>query len=78
MMAMNMDVDDFHFDLQVLNAKINTLLKRTYSFSKEFHILSYHNIYLDLLLTKNKLKILEYLFEHVEIIISRIDLMNYL
>ena len=92
-MAMNMGGDDFinkPFDLQVLYAKINALLRRTYSFSKEFHILSYHDVYLDLLqgkvsyldnellLTKNELKILEYLFEHMEMIVSRIDLMNYL
>lgn len=51
-LAMNMGGDDFinkPFDLQVVQAKIQALLRRTYSFSKEFHLLSYQDVYLDLL-----------------------------
>ena len=92
-LAMNMGGDDFinkPFDLQVVQAKIQALLRRTYSFSKEFHLLSYQDVYLDLLqgkityhqkelvLTKNELKILEFMFEHAEVIVSRVDLMNHL
>ena len=84
-LAMNMGGDDFinkPFDLQVVQAKIQALLRRTYSFSKEFHLLSYQDVYLDLLqgkityhqkelvLTKNELKILEFMFEHAEVIVS--------
>lgn len=70
--------------------KFQALLRRTYSFSKEFHLLSYQDVYLDLLqgkityhqkelvLTKNELKILEFMFEHAEVIVSRVDLMNHL
>ena len=64
-LAMNMGGDDFinkPFDLQVVQAKLQAILRRTYSFSKDFHLL----------------KILEYLFEHAEVIVSRIDLMNHL
>ncbi len=53
-------------------------------------MLTYQDVHLDILagkityqqkeliLTKNELKILEYLFEHAEVIVSRIDLMNHL
>lgn len=92
-MAMNMGGDDFinkPFDLNVMTAKIQAILRRTYSFSKEFHILSYQNVILDLhdasliyqdqklSLTKNELKILELMFEKPEMIISRNEIMNYL
>jgi two-component system response regulator protein BraR/BceR len=85
-LAMNMGGDDFinkPFDLQVVQAKIQALLRRTYSFSKEFHLLSYQDVYLDLLQGKityhqNELKILEFMFEHAEVIVSRVDLMNHL
>ena len=92
-MAMNMGGDDFinkPFDLQVVQAKLQAILRRTYSFSKDFHLLTYQDVHLDILagkityqqkeliLTKNELKILEYLFEHAEVIVSRIDLMNHL
>ena len=92
-LAMNMGGDDFinkPFDLQVVQAKLQAILRRTYSFSKDFHLLTYQDVHLDILagkityqqkeliLTKNELKILEYLFEHAEVIVSRIDLMNHL
>ena len=92
-MSINMGGDDYitkPFSPQVLVAKIQAILRRTYSFSKDFHLLTYQDVHLDILagkityqqkeliLTKNELKILEYLFEHAEVIVSRIDLMNHL
>lgn len=92
-MAMNMGGDDFiakPFDLVVLTAKIQAILRRTYSFSKDFHILSYKEMMLNLVdaslsyqqqtieLTKNELKILQLLFEKPETIICREDIMNHL
>ncbi len=92
-MAMNMGRDDFiakPFDLVVLTAKIQAILRRTYSFSKDFHILSYKEMMLNLVdaslsyqqqtieLTKNELKILQLLFEKPETIICREDIMNHL
>ncbi|MFR1296950.1 MAG: response regulator transcription factor [Coprobacillus cateniformis] len=78
-MAMNMGADDFinkPFDLNVLTAKIQAILRRTYSFSKQFHILTYKDLVLNILeatisyqiqiieLTKNELKIMQMLFEN--------------
>ncbi|MEG0452061.1 MAG: response regulator transcription factor [Coprobacillus sp.] len=92
-MAMNMGADDFinkPFDLNVLTAKIQALLRRTYSFSKQFHILTYQDIILNLLdatisykeekleLTKNEVKIMQLLFEKPETLITRDEIMNYL
>ncbi len=92
-MAMNMGADDFinkPFDLNVITAKIQAMLRRTYSFSKQFHILTYKDIILNLLdasvnykdykieLTKNELKIVQLLFENPETYISRDDIMVYL
>lgn len=89
-MAMNMGADDFinkPFDLNVLTAKIQALLRRTYSFSKQFHILTYQDLILNLLeatvsyqkqiidLTRNELKIMQMLFEKAESFVSREDLM---
>lgn len=89
-MAMNMGADDFinkPFDLNVLTAKIQAILRRTYSFSKQFHILTYQDFLLNLLdatisyqnqtieLTKNELKILQMLFEKPETNISRDEMM---
>lgn len=92
-MAMNMGGDDFiskPFDLVVITAKIQAILRRTYSFSKDFHILTYKDIMLNLVdatlsfhdqsieLTKNELKILQLLFEKPETIITREEIMNHL
>lgn len=92
-MAMNMGADDFinkPFDLNVLTAKIQAMLRRTYSFSKQFHILTYQDLILNLLdatlsyqheiieLTKNEVKIMQLLFEKPEIFVSRDEIMNYL
>ena len=89
-MAMNMGGDDFvnkPFDMQVLIAKVQAILRRTYSFSKQHHILSYKEFVLDLLdatlsyqdikieLTKNELKIIQMMFEKPEVYISRDDIM---
>lgn len=89
-MAMNMGADDFinkPFDLNVITAKIQALLRRTYSFSKQFHLLTYKELILNLLdatvsyheqvieLTKNELKIMQMLFEKPEIFVTRDELM---
>ena len=89
-MAMNMGVDDFinkPFDLNVITAKIQAMIRRTYSFSKQFHILTYKELILNLLeatvsyhdqvieLTKNELKIMQMLFEKAETYVSRDELM---
>ncbi len=89
-MAMNMGADDFiskPFDLNVVTAKIQALLRRTYSFNKQSQLLTYKDLILNLLdatimyqdivvdLTKNELKILQLLFEKAETFVSREDMM---
>lgn len=89
-MAMNMGGDDFiskPFDLNVLTAKIQALLRRTYSFTKQSQILTYKDLILNLSdatisyqnqtidLTKNELKILQLLFEKAETFVPRDDIM---
>lgn len=89
-MAMNMGADDFinkPFDFNVITAKIQAMIRRTYSFSKQFHILTYKELILNLLeatvsyhdqvieLTKNELKIMQMLFEKAETYVSRDELM---
>ena len=89
-MAMNMGADDFinkPFDLNVITAKIQAMIRRTYSFSKQFHILTYKELILNLLeatvsyhdqvieLNKNELKIMQMLFEKAETYVSRDELM---
>lgn len=89
-MAMNMGADDFinkPFDLNVLTAKIQAILRRTYSFSKQFQILTYKDLILNLLeatvsyhektvdLTRNELKIMQMLFEKAESYVGRDTLM---
>ena len=76
-MAISMGADDFitkPFDFHVLTAKIQALLRRTYSFSKSMQVLTYKDLVLNILdatisyhhqtieLTKNELKILKVLF----------------
>ena len=75
-MAMNMGGDDFiekPFDLNVLTAKIQALLRRTYSFQGQLNVLEYKGVILNLNdasltfgdkkleLTKNDFKILQVL-----------------
>ena len=82
-MAMNMGADDFinkPFDLTVLTAKLQAILRRTYSFNKTQNVLNYHSLTLDLLkgvisyhedsieLTKTELKIMQILFEHLVLV----------
>lgn len=89
-MAMNMGGDDFitkPFDLTVLVAKVQALIRRTYSFRNETNILENKGIVLNineclvifkdqkLELTKNEFKILQILFENVGKAISREDIM---
>ena len=89
-MAISMGADDFitkPFDFHVLTAKIQALLRRTYSFSKSMQVLTYKDLVLNILdatisyhhqtieLTKNELKILQVLFEKSEVFVSRDDLM---
>ena len=84
-MAMNIGADDFvvkPFDLDVLNAKINALLRRTYSFQNALFI-NYKDIQLNLndqtvlyknekiALTRNEFKILKILLENTGKVVSR-------
>lgn len=90
-MAMNMGADDFinkPFDLTVLTAKLQAILRRTYSFNKTKNVLNYQSLTLDLLkgvisyhedsieLTKTELKIMQILFEHAGQIVSRDTIME--
>lgn len=90
-MAMNIGADDFinkPFDLTVLTAKIQAILRRTYSFNKQVNVLNYQSLTLDLLkgvieyhhksieLTKTELKIIQILFEHAGQIVSRDTIME--
>lgn len=78
-MAISMGADDFitkPFDFHVLTAKIQALLRRTYSFSKSMQVLTYKDLVLNILdatisyhhqtieLTKNELKILQVLLKN--------------
>ena len=90
-MAINMGGDDFvtkPFDQNVLLAKIQGLLRRSYEFGKDQSLLEYMGVILNLKamdlvyqgevvsLTKNEFKILQVLFERSGNIVSREDLMK--
>ena len=90
-MAMNMGGDDFipkPFDLEVLTAKIQAVLRRSYDFAGNSSIMEHKGAVLNLMdatltwagqqleLTKNELKILHALLEHKEKIVSREELME--
>ncbi|NMP37569.1 MAG: response regulator transcription factor [Clostridiales bacterium] len=90
-MAVNMGGDDFvakPFDIQVLLAKIQALLRRTYDFSGETSVLAAHGAILDkndttllfggekIALTKNEYRILEILMSEKGKVISRDAIMN--
>ncbi|WP_241766043.1 response regulator transcription factor, partial [Bacillus thuringiensis] len=92
LMSMNLGADDFvtkPYNLQILTARIEKLLKRTYT-NYSSNILVYRGMKFDvakgniqyggkeLVLTKNELKILYYLLQHQGTIISREKLMEYL
>ena len=90
-MAMDMGADDFitkPFDFDVLTAKINGLLRRTYSFADQMNVLEHRGVLLnrdntsilyqnqEMELTKNEFKILNVLMENREQIVSRNQLMT--
>lgn len=90
-MAINMGGDDFvtkPFDQNVLLAKIQGLLRRSYEFGKDQSLLEYMGVILNLKamdlvyqgevvsLTKNEFQILQVLFDHADNIVGREDLMK--
>ena len=90
-MAMNMGGDDFvakPFDCDVLMAKIQALLRRTYDYTGNMLLLEHRGAYLNTAngtlvyqdtpidLTKNELRILSVLMEHKGQIVSRESLMD--
>lgn len=92
-MAMNAGADDYiakPFDLQVLVAKLQALLRRTYDFANQMNFLEYEGVRLNIgnnvviyedksvELTKNEGKILKILLEHKGEIVERDTLMEYL
>ena len=76
------------FDMDVLTAKIQAILRRTYSFGTPGNVLEYKGIVLspsrctltwngnDIDLTKNELRILEILMEHAGKVVSRDAIMT--
>ena len=90
-MAMNMGGDDFiskPFDLTVMVAKIQALLRRSYSFSGTLNVIEHQGVILNLNdatveyqqtkieLTKNDFKILQLLLENKSKIVSREEIME--
>ena len=90
-MAMNMGGDDFiekPFDLNVVTAKVQALLRRAYSFHGSANILEYADVMLNLSdatvlyrnvkleLTKNEFRILQILFERAGKIVSRDEIIE--
>ena len=90
-MAMTQGGDDFiakPFDLNVLMAKVQALLRRTYDFVNDTNLLEHNGAILNLgettltyndrklELTKNEFKILEILFENKGKVVSRDSIMT--
>lgn len=90
-MAINQGADDFiskPFDLSVLLAKINALLRRTYDFTEANNFIEYKGVILNLAeaklffrkasvdLTKNEYRILQVLFEYKGAYVSREELIR--
>ena len=90
-MAVNMGGDDFiakPFDLEVLAAKVQAILRRTYSFQNQPSVLEYKNIILNLSdmslscgesrleLTRNEFRILQILFENAGAVVTREGIMK--
>lgn len=90
-MAMNMGGDDFiakPFDINVVTAKIQALLRRAYSFREDTQVLARGDVILNLNdttlvyqdkkieLTKNDFKILQILMENAGRVVSRTDIMT--
>lgn len=89
-MAMDMGGDDFiakPFDLTVLAAKVNAIIRRTYSFKGKVNILEYEGLILNIFdavasygdksveLTKNEFKILQLLMDNAGEMVSRDTIM---
>ena len=90
-MAMNMGGDDFitkPFDLEVLSAKVQAMLRRYYAFQNQTSLLEHKGVILNISdaslwyqdkkveLTKNEFKILQILFENVGNTVSREQIMK--
>ena len=90
-MAVNMGGDDFvckPFDLEILAAKIQAILRRTYSFQNQMNVLEYHDVILNLSdfslfyagkrkeLSKNEFRVLQILFENAGNPVSREKIMR--
>lgn len=90
-MAMDMGADDFiikPFDLSVLVAKVNALIRRTYSFGDQIQVLEHNGVLLNLEntsvlfkdkqieLTRNEFKIITVLMENKDKVVSRNQLMT--
>jgi len=90
-MAMNMGGDDFiakPFDLNVLTAKVQALIRRTYSFQGQMNVIEHNGAILNLNdttlsyednkveLTKNEYKILQLVLENVGKVVSRDKIME--
>lgn len=90
-MAIHMGADDFipkPFDLNVVIAKIQALLRRTYSFGSQLSVLTHKDAVLNLgdatlsflnqkvELTKNEFRILQTLFEHAGRTVSREEIIR--
>lgn len=90
-MAMNMGGDDFiakPFDLNVLVAKVQALIRRTYSFAGQVNAIEHNGAILNLSdttlffdnqkieLTKNDFRILQLLMENIGCVVSREDIME--
>ncbi len=90
-MAMNMGGDDFivkPFDLEVLLAKVQAILRRTYSFQNQSSVMEHGNVILNLTdmsllyqgtkleLSKNEFRILQLLYEKAGNTVSRESIMK--
>ncbi len=90
-MAMNMGGDDFiekPFDLNVLTAKVQAILRRTYAFQSQANVLEHRGVTLNmgdatvvygdrkLELTKNDYRILQILMENAGKIVARDEIMT--
>lgn len=90
-MAVNMGGDDFiakPFDLEVLSAKVQAVLRRAYSFQRQSALLEYKDVVVSLAdmslsyrgkslkLSKNEFRILQILFENVGHVVSRESIMK--
>ena len=76
------------FDLEVLSAKIQAILRRTYSFQAQVSVLEYQGVILNLSdmsllydgnrieLSKNEFRIMQILFENAGNTVSRDDIMK--